>query len=149
MANNSKVRPLVRYLIYEVKYRAGCLNGNEFETKETEMQIKIKWTAFQNSEGLERLGKIGNAECVFNIEIAEGVTDMEILEGVFEATNLYGGYIWRQLENNLPRNRSHTALSIGDRVVLRSDKPYPSKSEYVCKDIGWALDPNEYLLSQQ
>ena len=149
MANNSKVRPLVRYLIYEVKYRAGCLNGNQFETKETEMQIKIKWTAFQNSEGLERLGKIGNAECVFDIEIAEGVTDMQILEGIFESTNLYSGYIWRQLENNLPRNRSHTALSVGDRVVLRSDKEYPIKSEYVCSDFGFALDANEYLLSQQ
>jgi len=113
------------------------------------MQIKIKWTAFENTEGLEKIGKIGNAECVFDIEIAEGVTDIQILEGIFEETNLYSGQIWRALENNLPRNRSHTALSVGDRVVLRNNEEFPLKSEYVCKDIGWALDPNEYLLSQQ
>ena len=46
MANNSKVRPFVRYLIYEVKYRADCLNRQSIQTKETDMQNTKKKLQF-------------------------------------------------------------------------------------------------------
>jgi hypothetical protein len=100
--------------------------------------ITIKWTAFENSSNLfVQSGRIGNAEMTFETEIPPAMFDEEILELLFEQTNLYTGEVWEKyFKDKMPENRSHTALSVGDRVVIERND---DRSEYRCKDIGWDL----------
>jgi hypothetical protein len=63
--------------------------------------------------------------------------DTEILELLFEQTNLYAGDVWsKYFEDKMPENRSHTALSVGDKVTIKRDG---DESTYVCQDLGWEL----------
>lgn len=55
-----------------------------------------------------------------------------VLEGIFENTNLYSGPFWNRIEPALPRNRRHTALSVGDEVTIDG-------TTYRCEDIGWSV----------
>jgi len=87
------------------------------------MNITIKWTAFQHQAvALAEKGKIGNAEMSFEVptdkwEVEED--DIRMLDYLFECTNLYQGAIWKLfLDGKMPEERSHTALSVGDQVVL-------------------------------
>ena len=112
--------------------------------------ITVKWTAFEKSfENLpnqngnawsdrpNQTGRIGNAEITFDTEIPPAMFDEEILELLFEQTNLYGGQVWKaHFEGKMPEDRSHTALSVGDQVVIERND---DRSEYVCKDVGWEL----------
>lgn len=54
----------------------------------------------------------------------------EFLEAIFEATNLYTGPLWTLLEPVLPPERTHTALSPGDYVVIDGQS-------WRCDAIGW------------
>ena len=54
----------------------------------------------------------------------------DMLEGLFEATNLYSGVLWDALEEVMPTDRDHTALSIGDEVTI-------GDATYRCQPIGW------------
>lgn len=99
------------------------------------MQITIKWTAFKDQAvALAKKGKISNAEISFEVptdhyELEED--DMVWLEYLFECTNLYQGAIWKHfLDGKMPEERSHTALSVGDEVVL-DDRAYR------CEIVGW------------
>jgi hypothetical protein len=58
------------------------------------------------------------------------LTDYEVLAEVYRATNLYEGEIWDAIEPHLPEHRSHTALSVGDIVVVDG-------AVYICAPIGW------------
>jgi len=100
--------------------------------------ITVKWTAFDNlGDQMFVKGRITNAEMTFDTEIPPAMFDEEILELLFEQTNLYGGDVWKtHFEGKMPENRSHTALSVGDRVVIERND---DRSEYRCKDIGWDL----------
>lgn len=101
------------------------------------MKITIKWTAFQTvldnefADDLSRQGKVGNAEMTFVFPTATPVADEIVLDYLFECTNLYQGRVWTEyLEGKMPANRSHTALSVGDQVVLDG-------REYTCESVGW------------
>ena len=61
---------------------------------------------------------------------AEG-SDLDICERVFRDTNLYEGPIWDILENLLPWGRTHTALSVGDTIVIDG-------KSYRCDHFGWS-----------
>ncbi len=99
--------------------------------------ITVKWVAFEGSENLLVKGRRDNAEMTFETEIPPAMFDEEILELLFEQTNLYGGDVWdKYFEGKMPEDRTHTALSIGDRVVIERND---DRSEYVCKDVGWEL----------
>ena len=113
-------------------------------------KITVKWTAFKTvldnefAVDLARKGKIGDAEMTFEDEIPAAMFDEEILDLLFEQTNLYRGQVWSaNFEGKMPENRSHTALSIGDQVVIERND---DRSEYVCRDVGWELInfSNEY-----
>ena len=100
--------------------------------------LTVKWTAFENSHNLFiEGGRITNAEMTFTTEIPPAMFDEEILELLFEQTNLYTGKVWDEyFKDKMPENRSHTSLSVGDRVIIERND---DRSEYVCKDIGWEL----------
>jgi hypothetical protein len=99
--------------------------------------ITVKWTAFEGNKNLIIQGRCDNAEMTFETDIPPAMFDEEILELLFEQTNLYGGDVWdKYFEGKMPENRSHTALSVGDRVLIERND---DRSEYRCEDIGWQL----------
>lgn len=55
-------------------------------------------------------------------------SDEELCEMVFHQTNTYHGDFWDAHE--LPANRSHTALSVGDSVIIDG-------AEWTCEDFGF------------
>jgi hypothetical protein len=56
--------------------------------------------------------------------------DLEVCEALFRDTNLYEGPFWDRLDGNLPETRTHTALSVGDRVFI-------DDRVFLCKSFGW------------
>jgi len=100
--------------------------------------ITVQWTAFEkNAISLATVNRIGNAEMTFTTDIPPAMFDQEILELLFEQTNLYAGDVWtKHFDGKMPENRSHTALSVGDKVRIERDG---DNSLYVCADFGWEL----------
>jgi hypothetical protein len=87
-------------------------------------EVKISWTAFQ-----EFGREVKSLE--FNLDLSP-LEPKQFLEALFEATNIYGGKLWDYLEPMLPAGRSHTALSVGDRVSLDG-------VTYKCEAVGWEI----------
>lgn len=86
--------------------------------------VTVTWSAFG-----------GNAELEFALPISSFDTEMDlsICESIFSETNRYSGAVWTQkIEPNLPENRSHTALSVGDKVAVDG-------RVYLCEDFGFKL----------
>ena len=81
--------------------------------------IKIIWSAFGHSHSLE-----------FEDD-SWYVNDLAVCEMAFRDTNLYSGPIWDLIEDKLPIGRSHTALSVGDYVVVNGNA-------YRCNNLGWS-----------
>ena len=59
----------------------------------------------------------------------DGLPDEQICEILFRDTNLYEGAAWEMLQP-LPEKRTHTALSVGDYVVIDG-------RTYRCASFGW------------
>lgn len=98
--------------------------------------ITVAWVAFEKSVEVDS-GRIGNATHTFETEIPPAMFDTEILELLFEQTNLYAGDVWKtHFEGKMPENRSHTALSVGDKVTIARNN---DTSIYICLDAGWEL----------
>lgn len=53
-----------------------------------------------------------------------------LLEALFKETNLYEGPFWDRLD--LPANRRHTALSVGDEISIND-------TTYRCQPVGWSV----------
>jgi len=100
--------------------------------------ITVVWSAFAKDKDLiEESGKVTDATLKFETEIPPAMFDEEILELLFEQTNLHAGDVWtKYFEDKMPENRSHTSLSVGDRVVIERNQ---DRSEYVCQMVGWEL----------
>jgi len=100
--------------------------------------ITVEWSAFAHRADLiAESGKVVNAQLKFESEIPPAMFDEEILEMLFHQTNTYSGDVWdKYFKDKMPENRSHTALSVGDRVRIERDG---DSSLYVCADFGWEL----------
>jgi hypothetical protein len=100
--------------------------------------ITVEWSAFaRNAESIKESGKVVDAKMTFVAEIPPAMFDQEILELLFEQTNLYAGDVWtKHFEGKMPENRTHTALSVGDKVRIERDG---DNGLYVCADFGWEL----------
>lgn len=57
--------------------------------------------------------------------------DISIAELLFEATNTYEGPLWDRISPRLPGSRTHTALSVKDRVFIDG-------REWNCDSFGWS-----------
>lgn len=98
-------------------------------------KVRVSWKAFSDPRRAEAGLK------VFPVEVVEVMMpefnnwkDSDILNKVYQDTNLYNGIFWDILEEVLPKNRSHTALSIDDEVgIIRGD----GMRVYRCADTGW------------
>ena len=63
------------------------------------------------------------------IQVSHPGSDRDVAEAMFEATNLHTG-LWDSLAAQLPADRDHTALSVGDQVTVDG-------LAYSCERAGW------------
>lgn len=87
--------------------------------------VTVHWVAFPERD--DRKHTSVSFELGGDIEVAN---DHYLLELLFEHTNLYAGWLWQIIEPLLSDKRTHTALSVGDRVQIDG-------RGYVCANIGW------------
>lgn len=98
-------------------------------------KITITWSAFDRPEMPDSCKASQSIE--FTVDIASAYFDEEILDVLFAQTNCYKGRIWDKMnEIGLPAFRTHTALSVGDRVRIERNN---DNSLYVCENVGWHL----------
>lgn len=119
--------------------------------------IKITWKAFSNPEREKGGYKVYPVESLtFNAEgLFENLSDFQICELVFQDTNLYQGEIWDKIKDNLPQDRSHTALSVGDEVTIYDFTEDKKTKIYRCSEVGftlvdviWELNPRKKKLQE-
>lgn len=72
----------------------------------------------------------GNATAELDFDFPEG--DIQICNAIYSNTNHYAGKFWDALQEVIPEDRPHTAISMGDKISIDG-------REYVCSEIGWAL----------
>jgi hypothetical protein len=111
------------------------LGISEGRPKMYEKAIKITWKAFSSKP---------EASVTFNAKgLFEGKGDYEICNQIYQDTNIYGGLVWEKIKDNLPQERSHTALSVGDEITLYDYTEDKVTKIYSCQDVGWSLDSYE------
>ena len=96
-------------------------------------KITIVWCAFAGSWSAKRekeSGRKGITRVEFEMPTTPAIEDEAICDELFKQTNLYRGNIWDQFNKEFPKDRSHTALSVGDMVGI--DDRF-----YLCADVGW------------
>lgn len=98
--------------------------------------IKITWKAFKD---VPQTSVTFNAEGLFAI----GEGDYQICNKIFQDTNLYTGLVWDKIKDNLPQERSHTALSVGDEITLYDYTEDKVTKIYSCQEENWSLDSYE------
>ena len=86
-------------------------------------KVTVLWSAFCGPE--EEPAQLSGM-------FASALSDLDLCELLFRETNLYEGALWDLMEPHLPPARTHTALSVGDRVVI-DDRVYR------CEPVGWEL----------
>lgn len=100
------------------------------------MKVRITWNAgfgydvtpeMEASYTLHGMSKSASAD----YDLALPDDPITALEALFEASNLYSGPLWAEMERQgLPSTRTHTALSVGDVVTLAG-------REWLCSRFGW------------
>lgn len=93
--------------------------------------VTIIWAAFGAKP------KQGKAIGAATITVPETYANVDICEQVYAATNLYSGPLWDQIEAVLPPNRTHTALSVGDYVIINDDADRAVRT-YRCASAGFS-----------
>jgi hypothetical protein len=96
--------------------------------------ITVTWKAFNNNDPkrLQDFADQGrNPVTSRTIEVDDtlGMSHSYICEMLFRDTNTYQGPLWDALQP-LPRERTHTAMSVGDEVII-------NKITYRCADFGF------------
>lgn len=86
-------------------------------------KVTIVWQAFAD---------FGHETKKHSFDYNQGeLDDLDVCENVFRDTNLYTGEIWESIKDELPTDRSHTALSVGDIVSIDS-------RAYLCDVVGFS-----------
>jgi hypothetical protein len=80
--------------------------------EEPSVSVVVRWSAFA-----ERQQSPVRETPVLRVE-GNPATPLETCERVYKETNLYQGHLWDVIQANLPAERTHTALSVGDEVVV-------------------------------
>ena len=82
-------------------------------------KVKIMWTAFGGDASLEHY-------------VSDRVEDLKICEEIYAQTNMQFGPAWGWIQPKLPKDRTHTSLSVGDTIEVDG-------TVYRCEDIGWSV----------
>jgi hypothetical protein len=96
-------------------------------------KITIVWCAFAGrwDEATEKeTGRKGITRVEFEMPTTPAIDDEMICDQIYKETNTYRGNIWDQFNEQFPKDRSHTAISVGDMIGI--DDRF-----YFCADIGW------------
>lgn len=95
--------------------------------------ITVRWNTLHEehlrSRGVTR--ECWTLDHTFTVEMSEGLTPQGVAETVFAHTNFYAGYVWDAMQP-LPEPRPHTALSVGDVVIVDGLALY-------CDDFGFKV----------
>ena len=98
-------------------------------------KVTVRWKAFSNPERAEEGRKVlPVTEATMEAPMFDYVNDLGICNKVYQETNLYFGQFWNELEKVMPKNRSHTALSSGDEVVVSRMNTITT---FRCAEVGW------------
>lgn len=96
--------------------------------------VTVIWSMWHDDPALSaemRLnGKTPVTERSIELEDWLVVDDRSLCEALFTQTNTYEGALWDRLQP-LPDDRTHTALSPGDFVMI-------DERSYRCDDFGWS-----------
>lgn len=92
----------------------------EKETAKVTKDIEVRWI------GLADKSNVASMKFTW----VTGDSDNAICNQLYEATNVYAGSVWDSIVAFIPKARSHTALSVGDQIVI-------NKVVYECADFGW------------
>lgn len=113
-------------------------------------QIKITWQAFGNRPEANKF--ISSATLELN-GFWNDLSNTPLLESIYTATNLKSelkdfGYspllteLWEAIEKVLPANRTHTSLSIGDKIQINRSAVSIENQDgatYLVADAGFEL----------
>lgn len=96
--------------------------------------ITVTWKAFANNDpkrlrDFAETGRTPVTSKTIEVENTMGVSHSYICETLFRDTNWYEGPFWDLLQP-LPEDRTHTALSVGDEVIIND-------VTYRCADVGF------------
>jgi len=75
-------------------------------------------------------GRPLTAYITFEWDFGNAMSDEDICDAIYHMTNLYSGNMWNAIADRLPEPRPHTALSMGDLVVIDGQI-------YRCAEFGW------------
>ena len=104
--------------------------------------IKVVYKAFSNIEGRPEKPV---ASFTFKCPVEfENLSDYQICEKVFGITNQQSGKVWDSIKDNLPQERTHTSLSVGDEVVIQKGRN--QEWIYECADLGFVLKSTDWSL---
>ena len=113
-------------------------------------QITITWEAFGNRPEANRF--ISSATLELN-GVWNQISNTVLLESIYTATNLKSelkdfGYapllieLWETIEKVLPANRTHTSLSVGDKIQINRSAASIENEDgatYTVADAGFEL----------
>ena len=92
--------------------------------------ITVTWNPMHHPSYPELTAHLKPASATFIV--GGGFDHSLMLEALYFATNTYSSALWDLLEEVMPTDRTHTALSIGDEVTI-------GKRTYLCQSIGWQV----------
>lgn len=80
------------------------------------MKIEIKWQAFGDKPEIWRF--TSKVEIEVPKEYVQFITDERICAEIYHQTNTYQGSIWDIIKPKMSETRTHTAISIGDEIIV-------------------------------
>lgn len=89
--------------------------------------VEIVWKAFE---------ALGEETHSCKIQVDADIDNRDLCNDIFKDTNVYEGKYWDLIEKVMPEERSHTALSVGDELII--DGTY-----YRVEPFGWATPKRE------
>lgn len=102
------------------------------------MRIEVTWQAFGNKP--ERNKFVTAVEFELETPVHTETQRINLCELIYAATNTYGAIakdFWTKIEPLLAENRTHTSLSIGDKITIGYSHTYIVAEVGFVKISGW------------
>jgi hypothetical protein len=101
---------------------------NEYgHPKQKAVGVKVTWVTMNHPSMPYARKEVENFDFII---VDWNATDLDVCEEVYKQTNLYEGDFYERVEKFAPKDRGHTAISVGDFVDVEGNV-------YECADFGW------------